>query len=147
MDCKVSPATLANPDSIDGSQDFDSGHPDPENPYAQSPSHIQATQGSIAANTGTSPAAPSPAGSISTQIGPNQPLTHDAGLLSLANSIEPKYLGRSSGVTFARLIFAAAPQMEIPSANQNSVHRNQAIALAGRAQRGVAFLLAQGEAN
>jgi hypothetical protein len=70
---KVSPATLANPDSIGGSQDFDSGHPDPGNPYAQSPGHIQATQGSIAANTVTSPSAPSPAGSTSTQIGPNQP--------------------------------------------------------------------------
>lgn len=43
------------------------------------------------------------------QIGPNEPLAHNVGLLSLANSKEPKYLGPSSGVGFARLIFAAVP--------------------------------------
>ncbi|OTA89679.1 hypothetical protein M434DRAFT_398396 [Hypoxylon sp. CO27-5] len=48
----------------------------------------------------------------STQIGPNQPLAHEVGLLSLANSRESKYLGPSSGVPFARLIFSAIPQSQ-----------------------------------
>lgn len=39
-------------------------------------------------------------------------LVNDVGLISLANSSEPKYLGHSSGITFARLIFAAAPQSQ-----------------------------------
>jgi len=30
-------------------------------------------------------------------------------MLSLLNSVEPKYIGPSSGVTFARLIYAAVP--------------------------------------
>lgn len=47
--------------------------------------------------------------SASTQIGPNEPLAHEVGLLSLANSKESKYLGPSSGVPFARLIFSAIP--------------------------------------
>lgn len=62
--------------------------------------------------TTTSLPANSPAASHTSQIGPSQPLAHDVGLLSLANSTEPKYLGPSSGVTFARLIFASAPQSQ-----------------------------------
>jgi hypothetical protein len=46
------------------------------------------------------------------EIGPSQPLAHEVGLLSLGSSGDPKYLGPSSGVTFARLIFAAAPQTQ-----------------------------------
>lgn len=41
----------------------------------------------------------------SMQIGPNQPLVHEVGLLSVVNSKESKYLGLSSGVSLARLIF------------------------------------------
>ncbi|CAI6099333.1 unnamed protein product [Clonostachys chloroleuca] len=48
----------------------------------------------------------------STQIKPNEPLAHEVGLLSLANSKESKYLGPSSGVPFARLIFSAIPQSQ-----------------------------------
>ena len=55
--------------------------------------------------TETSPA-------ISTQIKPNEPLAHEVGLLSLANYKESKYLGPSSGVPFARLIFSAIPQSQ-----------------------------------
>lgn len=43
------------------------------------------------------------------QIGPNEPLAHNVELLSLASSKEPKYLSPSSGVGFARLIFATVP--------------------------------------
>ncbi|KAI1762442.1 hypothetical protein GGR53DRAFT_418742 [Hypoxylon sp. FL1150] len=50
--------------------------------------------------------------SASTQIGPSEPLAHEVGLLSLANSRESKYLGPSSGVPFARLIFSAIPQSQ-----------------------------------
>lgn len=50
--------------------------------------------------------------STSTQIGPSDPLAHEVGLLSLANSRESKYLGPSSGVPFARLIFSAIPQSQ-----------------------------------
>lgn len=47
------------------------------------------------------------------RIGPEQPLAHDVGLLSLGNTTsDPKYLGPSSGVSFARLIYAAAPQTQ-----------------------------------
>ncbi|KAF7547236.1 hypothetical protein G7Z17_g7871 [Cylindrodendrum hubeiense] len=48
----------------------------------------------------------------STQIKPSEPLAHEVGLLSLANSKESKYLGPSSGVPFARLIFSAIPQSQ-----------------------------------
>ncbi|KAI1404968.1 hypothetical protein F4819DRAFT_446110 [Hypoxylon fuscum] len=50
--------------------------------------------------------------SASTHIGPSEPLAHEVGLLSLANSRESKYLGPSSGVSFARLIFSAIPQSQ-----------------------------------
>ena len=55
------------------------------------------------------PPDPSPS---STQIQPNEPLAHEVGLLSLANSRDSKYLGPSSGVPFARLIFSAIPQSQ-----------------------------------
>lgn len=49
----------------------------------------------------------------SVDIGPEQPLAHDVGLLSLGNAgSDPKYLGPSSGVTFARLVFASALQSQ-----------------------------------
>ncbi|KAI0839027.1 hypothetical protein F5Y06DRAFT_286951 [Hypoxylon sp. FL0890] len=57
----------------------------------------------------------SPSGSA--QIGPSEPLAHEVGLLSLANSRESKYLGPSSGVQFARLIFSAIPQSQGLAAN------------------------------
>ncbi|KAJ0359977.1 hypothetical protein COL154_007863 [Colletotrichum chrysophilum] len=50
--------------------------------------------------------------SASTEIGPSEPLAHEVGMLSLANSKESKYLGPSSGVPFARLIFSAIPQSQ-----------------------------------
>lgn len=78
----------------------------------------QTSKGSAPEISAVSPTANSPAHSISSQIGPRQPLAHDVGLLSLTNSAEPKYLGPSSGVTFARLIFAAAPQSQgLPSSH------------------------------
>ncbi|KIW09774.1 hypothetical protein PV08_11874 [Exophiala spinifera] len=51
---------------------------------------------------------PSPCGTENTAIGVQQPIAHEVGMLSLSNSVEPKYIGPSSGVTFARLIYAAA---------------------------------------
>lgn len=52
-------------------------------------------------------------------------MAHDVGLLSLANSAEPKYLGPSSGVTFARIIFASAPQSQgLPGAVKAPESRN-----------------------
>ncbi|PYH64929.1 fungal specific transcription factor domain-containing protein [Aspergillus vadensis CBS 113365] len=59
-----------------------------------------------------SPPVQSPAVSGSTQITRNQPLAHEVGLLSLANNTEPKYLGPSSGISFARLIYESAPQSQ-----------------------------------
>lgn len=65
------------------------------------------------------------AASPSTQIGPSEPLAHEVGLLSLANATEPKYIGPSSGVSFARLIFAAIPQSQgLSTAYWNSPQRN-----------------------
>jgi hypothetical protein len=56
---------------------------------------------------------PPPAPAPPVQGGLGQSLVaNDVGLISLANSSEPKYLGHSSGITFARLIFAAAPQSQ-----------------------------------
>ncbi|KAF2182383.1 hypothetical protein K469DRAFT_728575 [Zopfia rhizophila CBS 207.26] len=54
---------------------------------------------------GHSPVIPSHTSHISAE----QPLAQSVGLISLAHSSDPKYLGPSSGVSFARLIFAAAP--------------------------------------
>lgn len=48
----------------------------------------------------------------SPRIGPEQPLAHEVGLLSLQAANSPKYLGPSSGVAFARLIFASAPHTQ-----------------------------------
>lgn len=62
-----------------------------------------------------SPADPSPheAQTPSTpRIGPEQPLAHEVGLLSLQAANSPKYLGPSSGVAFACLIFASAPHAQ-----------------------------------
>ncbi|KAJ5701426.1 hypothetical protein N7488_008974 [Penicillium malachiteum] len=42
----------------------------------------------------------------------DQPLAHEVGLLSLANCSDAKYLGPSSGVPFARLIYESAPQSQ-----------------------------------
>ncbi|KAL4987428.1 fungal-specific transcription factor domain-containing protein [Aspergillus falconensis] len=57
-------------------------------------------------------AAESSAVSVSSQITRNQPLAHEVGLISLSNTTDPKYLGPSSGVTFARLIYESAPQSQ-----------------------------------
>ncbi|KAI3396709.1 hypothetical protein diail_11736 [Diaporthe ilicicola] len=63
--------------------------------------------------------------SPSTQIGPSEPLAHEVGLLSLANATEPKYLGPSSGISFARLIFAAIPQSQgLPTTYWSSPQRH-----------------------
>lgn len=56
--------------------------------------------------------AESPAVSVSSRITRNQPLAHEVGLISLSNTTDPKYLGPSSGVTFARLIYESAPQSQ-----------------------------------
>ncbi|KAF2629848.1 hypothetical protein BU25DRAFT_446727 [Macroventuria anomochaeta] len=69
-----------------------------------------------------------PTGSATgSRIGPEQPLAHDVGLLSLGNaSSDPKYLGPSSGVSFARLIYAAAPQTQgLPAATPPSSLQGQ----------------------
>ncbi|KAH8201919.1 hypothetical protein TruAng_003911 [Truncatella angustata] len=58
----------------------------------------------------------------SSQIGPEQPLAHEVGLLSLGNAAsEPKYLGPSSGFTLARLTYAAISQSQgLPSTAHQS---------------------------
>lgn len=53
---------------------------------------------------------PSPSGTESMVIGVQQPIAHEVGMLSLSNSVEPKYIGPSSGVTFAELIYTAVPE-------------------------------------
>lgn len=57
-------------------------------------------------------ATPCSTSASTTQIKPSEPFAHEVGLLSLANSNEPKYLGPSSGVPFARLILSAIPQSQ-----------------------------------
>lgn len=71
-------------------------------------------------NSGQSPRADSnsmgdgasPAISTSSRITRDQPLAHEVGLLSLSNASDPKYLGPSSGVPFARLIYESVPQLQ-----------------------------------
>ncbi|KAH8433837.1 Zn(II)2Cys6 transcription factor [Aspergillus melleus] len=63
-------------------------------------------------NSDTPAAGVSPAVSGSSRITRDQPLAHEVGLLSLANAADPKYLGPSSGVSFARLIYESAPQSQ-----------------------------------
>jgi len=60
----------------------------------------------------SNPAGPSPAGSGASHITRDQPIVHEVGLLSLGNTQDPKYLGPSSGVTFARLIYENVPQSQ-----------------------------------
>lgn len=72
--------------------------------------------------------------SLSTQPNPSSLLVNDVGLISLANSSEPKYLGHSSGITFARLIFAAAPQSQGLSI-QNTVTRRMPPAAARKVEK------------
>jgi hypothetical protein len=57
-------------------------------------------------------AAESPAVSVSSRITRDQPLAHEVGLLSLSSTTDPKYLGPSSGVSFARLIYESVPQSQ-----------------------------------
>ncbi|KAL4789676.1 hypothetical protein BDV19DRAFT_396740 [Aspergillus venezuelensis] len=85
---------------------------DPDTRPPECYSHGQQNNGvhSIEAN--------SPAISLSSQITRDQPLAHEVGLLSLSNTTDPKYLGPSSGVTFARLIYEMAADISyinIPS--------------------------------
>jgi len=54
-------------------------------------------------------------------IDANEPIAHEVGLISLANSSEPKYLGPSSGISFAKLIYASSPQTQgLPATVQSS---------------------------
>lgn len=55
---------------------------------------------------------PSPSGTETSAIGVQEPIAHEVGMLSLSNSVEPKYIGPSSGVTFARLLYAAVPESQ-----------------------------------
>lgn len=55
---------------------------------------------------------PSPVGSSPSHITRDQPIVHEVGLLSLGNALDPKYLGPSSGVTLARLIYESVPQSQ-----------------------------------
>ncbi len=72
-------------------------------------------------------AVPSPAGSSSSQITRDQPIVHEVGLLSLGNALDPKYLGPSSGVTFARLIYESVPQSQgLPLSYARSRENDQA---------------------
>jgi hypothetical protein len=48
--------------------------------------------------------------STTNQISSDEPLAHEVGMLSLANSKDSKYLGPSPGVPLAHLIFSAIPQ-------------------------------------
>lgn len=70
-----------------------------------------------------SPTTQSPSVSVPGSITRDQPLAHEVGLLSLANATDPKYLGPSSGVAFARLIYASAPQSEgLPLSHTDQLH-------------------------
>ncbi|KAK6076745.1 zn 2cys6 transcription factor [Seiridium cupressi] len=64
----------------------------------------------------------------SSQIGPEQPLAHEVGLLSLGNTAsEPKYLGPSSGFTLARLTYAGLPQSQgLPGTARLSLSNREA---------------------
>ncbi|ETS78365.1 hypothetical protein PFICI_10427 [Pestalotiopsis fici W106-1] len=83
-------------------------------PQESSPVTTSGRSGATATGTDAVPS-PSVHGS---QIGPEQPLAHEVGLLSLGNTAsDPKYLGPSSGFTLARLTYAAIPQSQgLPSA-------------------------------
>ncbi|KAF7534551.1 hypothetical protein G7054_g6147 [Neopestalotiopsis clavispora] len=83
-------------------------------PQDSSPATTSGRSGAAATGTDAVPS-PSVHGS---QIGPEQPLAHEVGLLSLGNTAsDPKYLGPSSGFTLARLTYAAIPQSQgLPSA-------------------------------
>ncbi|KAI0387223.1 hypothetical protein F5Y04DRAFT_28 [Hypomontagnella monticulosa] len=88
-------------------------HHNEPNTSLESPGIEQRVRGSYDSQHHPSPSNGTTASpSASTQIGPSEPLAHEVGLLSLANSKESKYLGPSSGVPFARLIFSAIPQSQ-----------------------------------
>ncbi|KAJ5232405.1 hypothetical protein N7468_005361 [Penicillium chermesinum] len=75
----------------------------------------------------SSPVTQSPPGSVPGSITRDQPIAHEVGLLSLANATDPKYLGPSSGVAFARLIYAGAPQSQgLPLSHIDTFNTSQA---------------------
>ncbi|XHG07851.1 hypothetical protein AWENTII_010983 [Aspergillus wentii] len=78
----------------------------------QSQQDISAEVSEVAHPESNQPSGQSPAISISSSITRDQPLAHEVGLLSLANGSDPKYLGPSSGVPFARLIYESAPNSQ-----------------------------------
>jgi hypothetical protein len=80
-------------------------------PYDSAQAQVQTDlrrRGSVA-SPASAQQLPSPSES---QIGPDEPLAHNVGLLSLSNARESKYLGPSSGVTFGKLIFASMPSSQ-----------------------------------
>lgn len=76
-----------------------------------SPGYLQPMSPFTFSDVGPSPAA-SP-GPSSPLLLAQDTLPHEVGLLSLAASEEPKYLGASSGVNFARMVFADAKDTDL----------------------------------
>jgi hypothetical protein len=71
--------------------------------------------------------APSPAESSSSRITRDQPIVHEVGLLSLGNALDPKYLGPSSGISLARMIYESIPQSQgLPLSYARSGGNNRA---------------------
>lgn len=68
----------------------------------------------------TLPHVMSPAASQFSHITPQEPIAHEVGMLSLANAGDPKYIGPSSGFSFARLIYAAAPHTQGQPTNMSN---------------------------
>ena len=97
-------STIEGPNWIQNNFNCEPDHADQLRPAVSNELHDGGSP--VAAPVSASPSA------VSTQIGPSEPLAHEVGLLSLANSKESKYLGPSSGVPFARLIFSAVPQSQ-----------------------------------
>jgi hypothetical protein len=116
---KFSPDALSTTDANTQSPQDDqtrAGQPFSRGVNLHSATSISARDLQSSSIEAASPTIDSPSTSTPSQIGPSQPLAHDVGLLSLANAAEPKYLGPSSGVAFARLIFASASQSQgLPS--------------------------------
>ncbi|KAI5804538.1 fungal-specific transcription factor domain-containing protein [Geopyxis carbonaria] len=99
-----------------------------------SPGYLQPTSPFTFSDTGPSPT-PSP-GPSSPLLQPHQEnLSSEVGLLSLSVSEEPKYVGPSSGVSFARLVFADSRDSDCnPSLYENGLRDVKPHVTAGPAQ-------------
>jgi hypothetical protein len=90
-----------------------------------SPGYLQPMSPFTFSDAGLSPA-PSP-GPSSPLMQARDTMPHEVGLLSLSGQEESKYVGPSSGISFARMVFADAGAMDLPNPEEKAKDASRVI--------------------